>query len=147
MKIFILTRFCSPTKQENHEALKKNHEGFCSQILICLYVLMQGCEYVILHLNFKEELSLRKEKYSVRGKKFVVAPYFLIIFSWLIVEMLFSHFSHYFLWLIIIVLKIGSDRPVRPVELGTGQVFGSVISKKSFHPKIGIEPAKPAENR
>ena len=48
---------------------------------------------------------------------------------------------------LIIVLKTGLDRPVRPVEWGTGQVSGPGISEKSIHPKIGIESAKPVENR
>ena len=46
-----------------------------------------------------------------------------------------------------IVLKIGSDRPVRLVELGTGQVSDPIIPKEPLRQKIGVEPAKPAKNR
>ena len=39
-----------------------------------------------------------------------------------------------------IVLKIGPDRPVGPVEPGTGQVFGPVITSRTVF-------RKPEENR
>ncbi|RVW56172.1 Retrovirus-related Pol polyprotein from transposon TNT 1-94 [Vitis vinifera] len=41
------------------------------------------------------------------------------------------------------VLKTGPDRPVRPVEPPTGQLFGSVRLKEPFYGRTGIEPFKP----
>ena len=41
------------------------------------------------------------------------------------------------------VLKTGPDRPVRPVEPPTGQLFGSIRLKEPFCGRTGIEPFKP----
>ena len=45
-----------------------------------------------------------------------------------------------------IVLKIGPDRLVWPVEPGTNQVSGPVTPKKPLHQKTGIELAKSAKS-
>ena len=103
---------------------------------------------IIMAMNQLDNFAFLVDHFNlVLGMLIVPYLFFFLVWSPISIyqEPILIRSSSFFFLVFSIILKIGSDRPVQPVELGTGQVSGPTTSKESLHLKTSIEPDKPAK--